>query len=517
MRIFITAVAGTGMGSLAGLLKELGHEVAGSDVAFHPPMGPALQEWGVELHQGFDPRHLNGNAFNGERPEVVVVGNVCRKDNVEALASARLGIERLHIADALQRFALPGTSPLVVTGTHGKTTTSSLCAHLLQAAGLNPGFLIGGVPQSLGKSFSAPGKRKLATSGTRKGTRATPFVLEGDEYDTAFWEKTAKFLHYRADVAILTSIEHDHIDIYPTLEDYLSAFRKFVRTLPESGLLLAYAGDPQVVKIAKEASCEVAYYALQGEETYGVAPHWLAAPAETSPEGTTFDLFAGGVLVGRFINPLSGSHNLRNATAALGAAAHGYGVPLADLVQPLSSFQGVKRRQELLGSPREVAVYDDFAHHPTAVRETLSGLRAKHPRGKLIAIFEPRSATACRRLHQEAYQSAFDSATHVIVAPVGRPELPEEEKLHVPALIHALNQRKIGQKSLNAAYFTEIAAIVAHVTHLAEPGDTIAVLSNGPFGGIHEKLLEALAVAPHAATIEAAPSLNSTTSGENLT
>jgi UDP-N-acetylmuramate: L-alanyl-gamma-D-glutamyl-meso-diaminopimelate ligase len=493
MRIFVTAVAGTGMGSLAGLLKELGHDVAGSDIAFDPPMGPALRQWGIRLYEGFKAEHLSGKTtFGGDAPEVSVIGNVCRKDNPEAVAALELGIERIHIADALRRFALKGTAPLVVTGTHGKTTTSSLCAHLLRGGGLDPGFLIGGVPESLGKGFHPAGKRKLGDSNSHAGVRATPFVLEGDEYDTAFWEKSAKFLHYQAEVAIMTSIEHDHIDIYPAEKDYVDAFVTFARSLPEDGLLIAYAGDPRVVEVSKEASCNVAYYALHGEDPHGVAPHWLAAPAEETPQGTSFDLFAGGVLAGRFVSPLSGSHNLRNATAALAASAQGYGVPLPAMMEPLAHFRGVKRRQELIGTPRSISVYDDFAHHPTAVKETLDGLRRRHPSGKMIAVFEPRSATACRRLHQEAYVSAFDSATHIVLPPVGRPGLPEAEKLDVPALCRDLSARTVGNKSLESVHLPTVDAIVGYVGALAEPGDTVAVLSNGAFGGIHAKLLSAL-------------------------
>jgi UDP-N-acetylmuramate: L-alanyl-gamma-D-glutamyl-meso-diaminopimelate ligase len=492
MRIFVTGVAGTGMGSLAGLLKELGHDVAGSDVAFDPPMGPLLREWGIRLYQGFDAAHLSGKTtFGGDLPEISIIGNVCRRDNVEAVRALELGIERIHIAGALQRFALKGTSPLVVAGTHGKTTTSSLCAHLLREAGLDPGFLIGGVPQSLGKGFHPAGKRRLSTA-PRTQRRATPFVLEGDEYDTAFWEKTAKFLHYEAEVAVLTSIEHDHIDIYPTFEKYLEAFRTFCRNLPENGLLLAHAGDAHVVEVARSARCEIAYYAVQGENPNGVAPHWLAAPAQETPEGTPFDLFAGGVLVGRFVSPLSGTYNIRNATAALAAAAHGYGVPLAALVEPLARFNGVKRRQEKIGTPRGITVYDDFAHHPTAVRETLAGLRRRHPTGKLVAVFEPRSATACRRLHQDAYKSAFDAATHVVLPPVGRAELSSDEKLDVPRLCADLNQRNPGGKPLAAVHLPTVDAIVSYLVALVEPGDTIAILSNGAFGGIHARLILAL-------------------------
>lgn len=483
------------MGSLAGLLCELGHDVAGSDTAFFPPMGPALQKWGVRLFEGFDPAHLDGVAHGGERPEVVVVGNVCRKDNPEAVFAEQIGLPRLHIAEALKRFALPGTSPLVVTGTHGKTTTSSLCAHLLSQVGLEPGFLIGGIPRSLGRSFRAPGKRTLAKSGTQTGTRRTPFVVEGDEYDTAFWEKTAKFLHYDAEVAILTSIEHDHVDIYPTLDSYVSAFRAFVRGLPSRGLLVAFGGDATVVELAQEAPCEVVYYALENDDCGKAAPHYYALVAERTEQGSTFDLFVGGVFAGRYFCPLPGDHNLRNAVAAIAACAHGYGASLKGLMQPLARFEGVKRRQELLGTPGGVFLFDDFAHHPTAVRETLRGMRAARPKGKLIAIFEPRSATACSNVHQLKYVSAFDAASHVLLAPAGR-DLPPKERLDLPRLVADMNDARAPHpegKPPFAAHLGSVDAIIDAACLLASPGDSIVILSNGSFGGIHAQLMQALA------------------------
>jgi len=487
MRIHVTAVAGTGMGALAGLLKELGHEVSGSDVAFYPPMGPALESWGIELKQGFRAEHLGAEAAFGRAPEVVVVGNVCRKDNVEAVEAERLGLRRLHIGSALQEFALPGTAPLVVAGTHGKTTTSSLCAHLLDRAGLEPGFLIGGIPKSLGKSFRAAGKRPLGLAGGPQ-RRKRPFVLEGDEYDTAFWEKTAKFLHYRAEVAIVTSVEHDHVDIYPTLASYRAPFRAFVAGLPKDGLLLAWAGSAEVRALAAEAPCEVAYYAVEGDEVAGLPVHWLAAPAQTSPEGLTFDLYAGGVLAGRFLSPLPGVHNLRNAVAAIAAAAQGYGADLKSLGPALAEFTGIKRRQELLGTPAGVAVYDDFAHHPTAVRETLAALRARHPQSRLIAVFEPRSATACRQTHQVDYEGAFDAADLVLLASVHRKDIAPGEQLDVARLAGALAAR--GRR---AACLPSSQDILSRLIEEARPGDVVAILSNGAFDGLHTRLLAALA------------------------
>src|SRR5688572_13543998 len=239
MRIHVIAVAGTGMGALAGLLKELGHEVSGSDTSFDPPMGPALEAWGIRLLHGFDPRHLD------HEPDLVVVGNVCRPNNPEAVAAFERGLETTHIAGALSRFALAGTSPLVIAGTHGKTTTTALAAHVLDRAGFAPGFLVGGIPKGFERSFrAAPRERRLSTE--PRPMRRAPFVIEGDEYDTAYFEKSAKFLHYMPEVAVLTSIEHDHVDIYPTETAYLEAFRRFVALVPEDGLIVANAADARV-------------------------------------------------------------------------------------------------------------------------------------------------------------------------------------------------------------------------------------------------------------------------------
>jgi UDP-N-acetylmuramate: L-alanyl-gamma-D-glutamyl-meso-diaminopimelate ligase len=486
MKIHVVAVAGTGMGALAGLLAELGHEVRGSDVAFDPPIGPELRQWGIETVTGFDPAHLSPS------PDLVVIGNVCRPTNVEARAAIDGGLDYTHIAGALDRFVLPGTSPLVVAGTHGKTTTTSLAAWLLESTGFAPGFLIGGLPKNFARGFRAPRReveRRLPTGD--KPLRRPPFVLEGDEYDTAFFEKTAKFLHYRAEVVILTSIEHDHIDLYATEALYLEAFRELLRRLPENGLLVANAADPLVRRVVDDTLGDdprVAWYALEGDDTGGKPPHWLAAPAEMAEAGTTFDLYAGGVLAGRYVSPLPGHHNLRNAVAALGACAQGDGAKLKDLGPALARFSGVRRRQELVGAPRGISVYDDFAHHPTAVRETLRALRQKHPTGKLFAVFEPRSATACRNLHQHEYVECWGDADEVLFAPLGRDNLPEAERLDLGAVVAALRSRGRAARQLPS-----VDAILDALGEAASPGDTIAVLSNGAFGGIHGKLLARLA------------------------
>ena len=484
MHVHIVAVSGTGMGPLAGLLAEMGHRVSGSDVAFDPPIGPALSAWSVECLRGFDPAHLD------PRPDLVVIGNVCRPDNVEARFAIDSGMNVTHLAGALGRFVLEGVSPLVVSGTHGKTTTTALAAYLLDRGGLAPGFLIGGVPADFSRSFRKPGPRRLSAAGAGELVRRPPFVIEGDEYDTAFFEKTPKFLHYRPEVAILTSIEHDHIDVYPTLESYVTAFERFVALLPEHGLLVANAADPLVRAVAAKSRAEVAWYALHGEDTGGVAPQWLAAPAAIDATGTSFDLFAGGVACGRLALSLPGRHNLKNALAAVAASAQGFGVRISELSRALADFRGVKRRQELVGTPGGIAVYDDFAHHPSAVRETLSALRARHSGGRLLAVFEPRSATACRRLHQGDYPPAFAAADVVLIAPLGRSNLPPEQALDLSVLVEDL--KKAGKTAEAPADHSEV---VERVAALSRRGDVVALLSNGAFGGVVTRVVERLGVA----------------------
>jgi UDP-N-acetylmuramate: L-alanyl-gamma-D-glutamyl-meso-diaminopimelate ligase len=480
MRIHVVAVSGTGMGPLAGLLAAMGHEVTGSDVAFDPPIGPKLAEWGIRCVPGFDAKNL---AYG---PDLVVIGNLCRSDNPEARFAIDNGLDYTHIGGALQRFVLSGTRPVIIAGTHGKTTTSALTAGLLDAAGLAPGYLIGGVPRGLERSFRAPPR-------TRSLLRDTPlpFVIEGDEYDTAFFEKTAKFLHYAAEVVVLTSIEHDHVDIYPTLDSYLWPFKELVSRLPARGLVVANAADEHVVRIVREhAQVPVYWYALEGQETFGVAPHWLLAASAADATGTSFDLFLGGVAAGRWVTPLMGRHNLANVAAALAASVHGFGVEPTRLRTALAGLHGVARRQDLIGTPGGVFVYDDFAHHPTAVRETLLALRTRHPGARLFAVFEPRSATASRKFHQDVYPESFGAADFVLLARVAR-DLPADERLDV-AQIAADLQRRGG----DARHFDTVDAIVDDLARRTRAGDVVAVLSNGTFGGIYSKLLSALGSGP---------------------
>jgi UDP-N-acetylmuramate: L-alanyl-gamma-D-glutamyl-meso-diaminopimelate ligase len=485
MRIHMVGVSGTGMGALAALFREEGDEVSGSDVAFNPPVGPMLKTLGVRCLEGYDAANLD------PRPDLVVVGNAIRRTNVEAQAVEALALEgvlaKTSMSAALRERFLAKRRPLVVAGTHGKTTTSAMCAWLLSRAGYEPGWFIGGVPKGLPAS-AAIGSRRI-----RPGHGRAPFVVEGDEYDAVYWNKQPKFLDYAGvgpdDVAIVTSVEHDHIDIYPDVGSYEAAFAAFVSRVPEAGLVVCDAHDPRArALVARHARARVVWYALERDPTGDVNPGWVAAPAVPigpfASAAQAFDLFAGGVSCGRFTMAVPGHHNVRNAVAAIAACAEGFGASVNDLRGHLKGFEGVRRRQDLLGEPRGVRVYDDFAHHPTAVDETLRALRARHPGGALWVAFEPRSATACRALHQDAYARAFDAADHVLLAPLGRSGLAEGDRLDLERLA-----RELGTK---AKVMPSVAAIVERIVVGAAPGDTVALFSNGAFGGIHQSLLEEL-------------------------
>jgi UDP-N-acetylmuramate: L-alanyl-gamma-D-glutamyl-meso-diaminopimelate ligase len=466
------------MGALAALLRESGDDVSGSDTAFDPPVGPMLRKLGVRCMPGYDASHLD------PRPDAVVVGNAIRRDNPEARAAESSGIPRRSMSSALRERFLERRRPLVVAGTHGKTTTSAMCATVLTRAGFDPGWFIGGVPLGLS------GAAAIGSTRIRPDRGRTPFVVEGDEYDAVYWQKTPKFLDYvgigEDDVAIVTSVEHDHVDIYPDAGSYEAAFRAFVRAVPAGGLIVCNAHDARLRSIVgSEARARVTWYALDRDDTGDRTPTWLGAPAAHLSDGALgFDLYAGGVSCGRHLLRVPGEHNVRNAIAAIAACAEGFGANERDARAALAAFEGVRRRQELIGRPRGIAIYDDFAHHPTAVQATLRALRTRHPTGVLWAAFEPRSATACRVIHQEAYARAFGDADRVVLAPLGRTTIPQAERLDVARLA-----RELGPKACAA---DDVESIVTIVADGARTGDTVALLSNGTFGGIHGKLMDRL-------------------------
>jgi UDP-N-acetylmuramate: L-alanyl-gamma-D-glutamyl-meso-diaminopimelate ligase len=449
------------MAPLACLLQEQGHRVRGADGPLYPPMSTLLETAGIAAHVGYDPAHLD------PAPDLVVVGNAVPRDNPEAAAARRLELETLSMPQALARFFLTGRRPLVVAGTHGKTTTSAMAAWVYHDCGRDPGFLIGGVPLDLARSFASG-------SGDR-------FVVEGDEYNAAYFDRGPKFLHYRPHTAILTSVEYDHADLYASPEDLLAAYRRLVSILPPDGLLVACGDDDRVREVAAGAPCPMIFYGL--EEANEVHPSaWRATPA-----GTVVRLAAGGDGEIEWTLRVPGRHNLANALAVWAVARHD-GLAATEIGRALGRFGGVRRRQEELGTAGGVTVVDDFAHHPTAVAETLPALRTRYPERRLVAVFEPRSLTAGRKMFLAPYRRAFAAADAVFFAPIfhhGRIE--PGERLDLPALAADLTAGGV-PATVASTPESLIAAVLAAVA----PGDVVVTMSSGSFADMPRRLLEGL-------------------------
>ncbi|MEM6793968.1 MAG: Mur ligase family protein [Acidobacteriota bacterium] len=467
--IYMIAMGGTGMAPLACLLQDLGHRVRGVDGPLYPPMSTLLEEAGLEPAVGYDPAHLEA----GPRPDLVVVGNAVPRHNPEAQAAERLGLERMSMPEALAHFLLSGRRPLVCAGTHGKTTTSSMAAWVPSDCGRNPGFLIGGVPRDLGVGFRVGG-----------GDR---FVIEGDEYNAAYFDRGPKFLHYRPHTLILTSVEHDHVDLYPDHEALKSAFRDLLRLVPEEGLAVACGDSPELRELVSEAArCPVLFYGLDPSND-------LYARRDAGGEVRVFEgsLFQeAGDAGGRgeaLALPVPGDHNLQNALAVW-AAARADGLGAAEVAAALGRFRGAKRRLEELGEPNGVLVVDDFAHHPTAVAASLGGLRQRYPERRLIALFEPRSLTAGREFFFEPYLEAFQRADAVLFAPIHyRERLSAEETLDLPALTASLEDAGTSARALGS-----IGELYDLALAEARPGDVWVTMSSGSFEGLPGRLAAGL-------------------------
>jgi UDP-N-acetylmuramate: L-alanyl-gamma-D-glutamyl-meso-diaminopimelate ligase len=470
VKLHLIGICGTGMGAAAGLLSAAGHEVRGSDEHVYPPMSTQLQELQVTVFEGYRPENLSWG------PDAVVVGNVCRKDHVEVLAAQALGIRLTSFPAAMEELLLRGRTNLVVTGTHGKTTTTAQAAWVLEQAGADPAYLIGGVSLNTGRTYALGGG---------------PFVIEGDEYDTAFFDKKSKFLHYLPKVAILTSIELDHVDIFTDLDHIKASFREFVALLPEDGLLLCQGDSPDALEVAQRARCRVERYATTQPGSAGAAGprvEWRAEPVGTRPGGrTVFEVYRHGERFGTFDTGLPGQYNLDNTLAVIAAVHHlGLGVPAIE--RGVRLFAGVKRRQESRGQAQGVTVVDDFAHHPTAVKKTLLGLRGRYGRGRLVAVFEPRSATSRTAVFQKEYAEALAVADEVVVGAVHLPDkAPAGNRLDTEQLAAEVRARGVPARALATAD-----EIVEHLSPRLAAGDTVVVMSSGSFDGLHERLLRRL-------------------------
>ncbi|HEX2276890.1 MAG TPA: UDP-N-acetylmuramate:L-alanyl-gamma-D-glutamyl-meso-diaminopimelate ligase [Candidatus Tectomicrobia bacterium] len=469
--IHLIAICGVGMSALAGMLQARGFRVTGSDQNVYPPMSTQLEALGIELRQGFSPEHL------ADQPDLIVVGNAVSRSNPEVQAMLERGLPFLSFPQALAEFFLQDRHPIVVVGTHGKTTTASLMAWILETAGLDPSYMIGGLPRNFAANY------KLGSGAF--------FVIEGDEYDTAFFDKGPKFLHYRPRSAILTSIEFDHADIYRDLEHVQEAFRRFTHTLPSDGYLAAGVDFPHVAGLLPAVSCAWEGYG------FSALAQWRASDETWGNGGGHFVVHHRGQMVGSMHWELSGRHNIQNALGVIAVASH-LGVPLARIQQGLETFAGVKRRQEVRGVVRDITLIDDFAHHPTAIRETLAALRARYAGRRLWAIFEPRSATSRRATFQEDFVEAFAHADRVVIAGLFNPDaIPPESRLSPERLAEDIARRWLNP----AVYLPHVDAIVKHVAAEARAGDVMVVMSNGGFGGIQEKLLDALRASPPTCTL----------------
>lgn len=460
-RIHLMGICGTGMAAVAGMLKSQGYIVSGSDTHVYPPMSDFLAQTGIPIMEGYREANLD------PRPDLVVVGNVITRKNSEALALVEKAIPYLSFPQLLAEKFLSSKKSLVVAGTHGKTTTSSMLATMLFGAGLDPGFMIGGIVQAFGKNF-------------RVGN-GPHFVVEGDEYDTAFFDKGPKFLHYQPHVAIITSIEFDHADIYEDLDAVKKSFIRLVGIMPEDGCLVACLDDPVVQEIVRNAPCHVLGY---GQKSMN---DWILKNQVTDVRGSKFTAMKQGKEYGSFEMTMPGRHNCLNSLAVI-AVLDWLGLTVDDIKRELVLFKGVKRRQEVRGVVKGITVIDDFAHHPTSVRETLGALRDAYSGKRLIAVFEPRTNSSRRRVFQSDYEGVFDSADIVLVKePDALLLLPAEERFSSAELVAGLSSRGI-----EAFCFPGTDQILDFLDSSLQSHDVVAILSNGGFDNIHQRLLDLL-------------------------
>ncbi len=454
--IHFIGICGTAMGSVAAMLKDQGYEVTGSDQSVYPPMSTFLENKGIKIMEGFSPEHLD------PAPDLVVTGNAISRGNEELEAVMDQRLFYLSLPETLKFFFLKDSHNLVVSGTHGKTTTTSMLAWIFDACGKNPSYMIGGIPGNF-------------TEGCRH-TGGDYWILEGDEYDTAFFDKRSKFLHYLPELLIINNLEFDHADIFNSLEDIKLSFSRLVKIVPRSGMILVNADDPVAVEVTREAHSAILEIGFS--ENAGIR----ITDLETDPTGTSFTMIDH-----RFHLPMFGRHNVHNAAMVI-TAAHNYHIPLQEIEKALRSFKGIKRRMEVRAEINGITVIDDFAHHPTAIRETIDALKSRYPGRCLWILFEPRSNTTRRNTFQDSLPESLKGADHVVLTQIARADqLKAEERLDTEKVIATLN--KLGTK---AELIPDPSAVAATIGKELQAGDVVAFFSNGSFGGAIEALIEQL-------------------------
>jgi UDP-N-acetylmuramate: L-alanyl-gamma-D-glutamyl-meso-diaminopimelate ligase len=459
--IHLIAVCGTAMGALAAMLKDKGYQVSGSDQKIYPPMSEFLSQKHIHVNDGF-----NGDNITGDM-NLVIVGNAVRKDNPEVTAVAEKKLAFCSMPQAINHFIAQDKKLLVVTGTHGKTTTSSLLAWILFHAGLNPSYVIGGMLKNFNSNYRLGNGEYM--------------VVEGDEYDTAFFDKGPKFLHYPPFAAVLTGIEFDHADIFDDISSIRKAFTSFIEKISPSSLVLAYDADSNIRQVFSGFGHPFIFY---GKDPLS---GWNLSKVSVNESKTLFQVNKDGKIFGKFKTPMMGEHNLLNALPVI-AICHHIGIDHHTISSGLESFKGVKRRQEIRGVKNGVTIMDDFAHHPTAVRETIRAVKPFYPHGRVIAVFEPRTNTSMRNVFQDIYSLSFDGANLICVRkPPLLEKIPENERFSSEQLVQGLkNQGK------DAYYFDDTEAIIQFLVKTVKEGDLVLIMSNGGFDNIHQRLLDAL-------------------------
>jgi UDP-N-acetylmuramate: L-alanyl-gamma-D-glutamyl-meso-diaminopimelate ligase len=463
--IHVIGIAGSAMSPLAGMLREQGFRLTGSDAGVYPPASTLLESLGISFFHKFDAANLN------PAPDLVVVGNIIARGNPELEEVLDRKIPYRSLPEMLEEFFLPGKHSIVVSGTHGKTTTTAMLAWIFHVAGRKPNFLVGGVAENFGRSYGLEGGGE--------------FILEGDEYETAIWDRGPKFFHYHPDDLIITSLEYDHADIYADFDVYQLAFKRLVNLVPRSGRVVIW-GDTDESGPALRAAAERAFCPV---ETYGFSSNndWTASDAAVDGEGMRFQVSYRGKPLGEFVLSAAGRHNVLNALAAI-AVAHGRGIGADVLAEALKTFRSVKRRMDVKGEEGGILVVDDFAHHPTAVRATIEAARSRWPTRRLWAILEPRSNSMRRKVFEETLPNALALADRVVLGGVFRAQQLGDENRLAPDAV-AASVRELGR---DARAFEGADKIADHLAAEAKPGDLLLIMSNGSFDGLCDKLLRKL-------------------------